>query len=146
MLLVKTRVGTSKIEGLGLFAAEFIKKGKDIWRFMPGFDLMIHKDFMEYYLSDETVRQIKHYGHREGDLYYLDSDDGRFFNSVPNPNTEAIDPNGILDGSKQMIPNHYVVMVAARDIQEGEEITCNYGEFDDDFKDKKNFDAKESRE
>lgn len=150
MLLVKTFVAKSEIEGFGLFAAEDIKKGTEIWTFLPGFDLMLHKDFVNFHMSEETRRQVIHYGHREGDLYYLDSDDGRFFNSTPTPNTVAVaDPmlaDREYDGSKEMIPNHIVIMVAGRDIKAGEEITCNYGEFDDDYKQDPSFAHKESKD
>jgi hypothetical protein len=38
MLLVKTYLDRSKIHGLGVFAAERIKKGAKIWRFVDGYD------------------------------------------------------------------------------------------------------------
>ncbi|HEY9586021.1 MAG TPA: hypothetical protein VJJ27_00060 [Candidatus Paceibacterota bacterium] len=38
MLLIKTKVKSSKIHGLGLFADQFIPEGTEIWRFTPGFD------------------------------------------------------------------------------------------------------------
>ncbi len=43
MLLVKTHLGKSKINGIGLFADEFISKGKVIWKFTPGFDFVLTK-------------------------------------------------------------------------------------------------------
>lgn len=41
MLLIKTKIGPSKINGIGLFADEFIPKGTSVWRFMPSLDLEI---------------------------------------------------------------------------------------------------------
>jgi SET domain-containing protein len=38
MLLVKTYVDKSPIHGLGVFAAETIRKGQPIWRYVEGFD------------------------------------------------------------------------------------------------------------
>ena len=37
MLLVKTRLGKSRIHGLGVFAAQPIRKGQPVWRFVEGF-------------------------------------------------------------------------------------------------------------
>lgn len=44
MLLVKTKIGPSKIHGIELFAAEFIKRGTPTWQFTPGFDLELNKE------------------------------------------------------------------------------------------------------
>ena len=44
MLLVKTKIGPSKIAGIGLFADEFIAKGTPVWKFEPGFDLEIPRE------------------------------------------------------------------------------------------------------
>src|SRR4030095_5134004 len=38
MILIKTRVATSGIHGMGLFAAEPVPAGTPVWRFQPGFD------------------------------------------------------------------------------------------------------------
>ena len=45
MLLVKTKIHSSNIAGIGLFADEFIKKGTYVWRFKKGFDLRVDKDY-----------------------------------------------------------------------------------------------------
>ncbi len=47
MLLVKTKLGLSKIHGIGLFADENIKKGTIIWKFTPDFDLKFTKAQIE---------------------------------------------------------------------------------------------------
>lgn len=39
MLLVKTKIGPSKISGIGLFADQFIKKGTTIWKFQHSIDV-----------------------------------------------------------------------------------------------------------
>ena len=44
MLLVPTRVGPSAIQGLGLFAAVPLQRGEEVWRFAPGFDLLVPLD------------------------------------------------------------------------------------------------------
>jgi len=47
MLLVKTKLGPSKIHGIGLFVDEFIPKGTIVWKFVPGFDLKFTKEEVE---------------------------------------------------------------------------------------------------
>jgi hypothetical protein len=39
MLVVKTKIKNSEIEGLGLFADQFIPKGSVIWKYDPSFDI-----------------------------------------------------------------------------------------------------------
>ncbi|TIP79437.1 MAG: SET domain-containing protein-lysine N-methyltransferase, partial [Mesorhizobium sp.] len=41
MLLIRTYIAASAIEGVGVFAAEPISKGASIWRLDPDFDRMI---------------------------------------------------------------------------------------------------------
>ncbi len=41
MLLIRTYVAQSAIEGVGVFAAEPISKGASIWRLDPDFDRLI---------------------------------------------------------------------------------------------------------
>ena len=115
MLVVRTYVAPSKINGLGLFAREFIPAGSAVWEITPGFDL-------EYRFEDQPQRvqeYLCHYGSRvEPCIYLLCGDNARFMNHSDNPNVSgAHSPN-----------------IALRDIEAGEEITCNYAEFNLDFK------------
>lgn len=41
MLLVKTKIGPSTIQGIGLFADQFISKGTRVWEFNSDLDLEI---------------------------------------------------------------------------------------------------------
>jgi len=47
MLLVKTKLKSSKIDGIGLFANEFIKKGTIIWKYHPLFEKIITTEEIE---------------------------------------------------------------------------------------------------
>ena len=47
MLTIKTKIGPSKIEGVGLFADEPIKKGTKVWAFEPKLDLLLSKEEVE---------------------------------------------------------------------------------------------------
>lgn len=125
MLLVKTKVAPSQIAGNGIFAEEFIPRGTVIWDFHEGYDLVLTTDQIEA-LRDSAIskglepilyKTIKKYAYREGDAYILCGDDARFTNHSDDPNTR----NG--KGHQS---------VAWRDIKAGEEITCDYYEFDDD--------------
>ncbi len=112
MLLVSAKVGVSKIHGFGLIAEEFIPKGTCIWRFQPGFDLMIGEaEFAA--LSATTQTQVRHYAFYDParQAFVLSGDDDRFTNHSDDPNTAE---EGGYDS------------YAKRDIQAGEEITWNY--------------------
>ena len=138
MLLVKTKLGQSEFLGLGLFAAQDIAEEMPIWEFTPGFDLMLHKDFVDFKLSEEARRQVVHYGWREGDIYFLTADDSRFWNHSTDPNTKAVDfkvgrPKVYEDLGGDRGRCYTLMIVAKRNIKEGEELTCAYDEFDDDY-------------
>lgn len=118
MYLVKTQLGRSSIQGIGLFASEMIKEGvlvyiKTEWdpEFKPeeldnipqkARDLILYHGFFD----------------EKSGLYMIDVDNGRFVNHSDNPNV-VVHRNRITDG-----------MYAVRDILPGEEITVNYRSFD----------------
>jgi uncharacterized protein len=115
MLLVKTKIGTSPINGIGLFADQFIEKGTLVWKYMPGFDLLISKEEIER-LSEPAREQTNNYayfdtGHSK---YMLCSDDARFFNHSNTPNCDESQND---------------ITVAMRDINKGEELVVNYRVF-----------------
>jgi len=124
MLLVKTKIGQSKISGIGLFADQFIKKGTAIWKFQTGFDLRVGKDELGN-LSESAKEQFLKYAYLNPDTqkYILCFDDARFFNHSDEPNSIDVDSPGDEEG----------LDVADRDIEKGEELTCNYKDFDADF-------------
>ncbi|MGE0882459.1 MAG: SET domain-containing protein [Blastocatellales bacterium] len=115
MLLINARVGVSAIHGFGLIAQEFIPKGTCIWRFQPGFDLLIGEEEFQS-LSASTQRQIRHYAFFDTArrVYVLSNDDDRFTNHSETPNSQEEIGGG---GYKSY---------ATRDIRAGEEITCDY--------------------
>lgn len=125
MLLVKTKIGPSKINGIGLFADQFIPKGTITWRFTPGFDLAYSiKDFEHL---PELAREYvaRHcYKSKRSHHYVLCSDNARFLNHYS-------DNPSILDAKDELNPEN--IDVAARDIHPGEEMTCDYSEFDAEF-------------
>ncbi len=124
MLLVKTKIGQSKINGIGLFADQFIKKGTIIWKFQTGFDLRVGKDELGN-LSESAKEQFLKYAYLNPrtQKYILCFDDARFFNHSDEPNSIDVDSPDDEEG----------LDVADRDIEKGEELTCNYKDFDADF-------------
>lgn len=124
MLLVKTKIGQSKINGIGLFADQFIKKGTTIWKFQPGFDLSVNKDELNK-LSGSAKEQFLKYAYLNPDShkYILCFDDSRFFNHSYEPNSIDVASPDDEEG----------LDVAGRDIEKGEELTCKYKDFDSDF-------------
>jgi len=121
MLLVKKRVGPSKIAGIGLFADEFIPKGAETWRWNPQFDIAFSKEELAQLSKPAYEAFIKYcYFSRRLQKYILCFDDARFLNHSETPNLLDVVAEGTVES----------VDVAARDIHPGEELTCNYRAFD----------------
>lgn len=122
MLHVKTEVGPSEIHGLGLIAAQDIKRGELIWEFQPNFDLELTQEQVDL-LSEaarETVMSLAYFN-AERARYILCADNGRFMNHSDEPNTVSVGFQG---------PEGEGRTYAARDIRIGEEVTENYRSFE----------------
>ena len=116
MLLVKTKLDLSSIEGIGIFADQDIPEDTVVWTFDPTVDLVLTSEAIE--ALDENCRsQVQKYAyeHKKG-CYVLCGDDARFFNHYDNPNC--------LDYAVEGQEHGYTV--ADRDIFKGEELTCDY--------------------
>jgi SET domain-containing protein len=120
MLMVSTYLAPSAIEGLGVFAGERIERGRLMWSLNPKFDIFIHASEIEAYpthMQDFIARYT--YPHLEmPGVVVLDSDNGKFMNHSLKPNTDF-----------RIFDKGYALV----DIAQGEEITCNYYEFDPSF-------------
>ena len=124
MLLVRTRLATSKIHGIGLFAEEFIAQGMITWKYLEGFDLRLRQSAIDELSESAKLQTLKYaYFDEQLGLYELCSDDARFFNHADDPNTRSL-----------ALPSGEEVDVAIRDIRAGEELTCDYRAFDRDWK------------
>jgi SET domain-containing protein len=122
MFVVRTKLASSQIHGLGTFADEFIPRGSIIWVFHPGFDIEFALQDLDD-LPPYTRERILHFAYVSTTMGQgvLCADDARFMNHSSHPNTRnATDGRG------------YATTIAARDILAGEEITCDYYEFDAD--------------
>lgn len=117
MMTVPTYVGPSAIEGVGVFAAAPIKAGDLVWTLEEKLDLLL-TDAELAALPELQRGFVERYGYahmtRPG-IVVLEFDNGRFMNHADAPNTDFRDAE---------------MGWAIRDIAEGEEITCNYAEFD----------------
>jgi SET domain-containing protein len=120
MLTISTYLAPSVIQGLGVYSGEYIERGRLIWSLNPKFDIFIHPSEIETYpahLQDFIARYT--YPHLEiPGVVILDSDNGRFMNHSLSPNTDF-----------RIFDKGYALF----DIPQGEELTCNYHEFDPTF-------------
>ena len=120
MMLVRTYVAPSTIEGLGVYAEEFIPSGTLIWQLNPKFVATFSRSDIEDFPAHirEFVEKYS-FPHLERDnLLVVELDNGRFMNHTGQPNTDF---------------TQFSKGYAIRDIHQGEEITCNYHEFDPTF-------------
>jgi SET domain-containing protein len=125
MFLVRVHLRPSPIHGLGCFAAERISKGQEVWVFDPRIDIRLpHQTLHE--LPEAAREFFDIYGYVElvegQKVVTLCGDFARHMNHADTPNVVTLqDPS---------------VFIAARDIEEDEELTCDYNQFSLEFADK----------
>jgi uncharacterized protein len=120
MMLVATSVRASAIEGVGVFAVDFIPAGTPIWALDERFDKVFTEEEVASFpknVQDYFARYGYPHMEREG-FVVLELDNGRFMNHGVQPNTDFTRPD---------------VGYAIADIHAGEELICNYFEFDRGF-------------
>jgi SET domain-containing protein len=122
LLLCKTSLKASSIQGIGLFAEEVIPKGTVLWVYQEGLDLTFSEEELKS-LSSPAVEQVMHHAYQclESGNYILCGDNARFMNHSSSANTHS-ESNGLYQGQS----------VSSVDIAIGDEITCDYFEFDKD--------------
>jgi len=120
MMLVRTYLAQSEIQGLGVFAGEYIPAGRQVWGLNPKFDIFVCGEeiaTLPSHMQDYVARYS--YPHLEiAGVRIVDCDDGKFMNHSEQPNTDF----HIFDRGYSLF-----------DISPGEELTCNYFEFDPGF-------------
>lgn len=124
MLRVKTYIDVSSIHGIGLFADEFINKGTPTWQYDHGLDYLISKETIDS-LTEIQKKVFIHYCYfdYDQDMYVMPIDDLRFINHTKDKSQINIEST----------PNQDI---AARDIDKGEELLCDYNLFDDQYFDR----------
>jgi uncharacterized protein len=121
MMLISTFLAPSAIQGFGVFAGEFAPRGTELGRRNPKFDIFVSvSEFgmlpphMQAFVARYSYPHLERPGVR-----VLDCDDGKFMNHRERPNTDF-----------RIFDRGY----ALTDIAVGDEITCNYFEFDPGFR------------
>ena len=114
MMIVRNYVAPSDIHGVGVFAGEDIKKGTCIYKFVDGVDIVMTRE-QTFAYSDEFARFMKIFAYVDpaDRSMVISVDNSRFMNHAEHPNTVWDEQFGW----------------ATRDIQSGEEITCDYYTF-----------------
>ena len=116
MLLIKTYLAASAVQGLGVFAAEPVTEGDEVWVLDPRIDFFIPRERYDE-LPDFAVAFLDSHAYADHsvypDGYIYSTDHAKFINHSRDPNTSTT-------GSRYL---------ALRDIAAGEEITCDYREF-----------------
>jgi len=123
MLVVKTKIGQSKIEGIGLFADQFIPKGTVTWKFDPRFDIYFEPKEVEK-MPEIQKDLIIHFAYlsKKSGKYVYSIDNTRFTNHSTSPN--IVEDDQLFGGDAE------ICTVALKDIQIGEEMTIDYREID----------------
>ncbi len=129
MLLVKTKIAMSKRHGIGLFADQFIPKGTPTWRYDPLFDPCYTLEEVEA-LPEIARTTILHHAYFDKNLgkLVMPGDDLRYINH------NSKDPN---------ITSETTEDVASRDIEQGEEMTCDYESFEQGYFARRNIDPRQ---
>jgi len=119
VILVPVAIRPSRIHGLGVFAVEPIPAGTPVMRWTPGTDYVLTKQERQALPLELRKFLIEFMWVGDDGRYYGSVDAGRFTNHSSTANLSFDRATG---GS-----------FANRDIDIGEELTENYGEFDDEF-------------
>jgi uncharacterized protein len=119
MLLVRTSLRPSPIHGLGVFADEFIAQGQLVWEFDRRIDIVIPLAEIASFppAQQEYISMLDYVEVLDGQkVMILCADNAKHINHSDAPN--VVDT---ADNRQQY---------AARDIQPGEELTCDYFAYD----------------
>jgi uncharacterized protein len=119
MFVVRTNSRPSPIQGLGCFAEEPIQKGQIVWQFDPRLDIRIPLTELSSFPSVlqehfRTYTYVEILDDQEIMIYCADL--SKHMNHSDSPNLYD-SPDNLQE-------------IAIRDIEVGEELTCNYYSFD----------------
>lgn len=120
MMMVRTYVAPSGVEGLGVYAEQDIEAGAVIWRLEPKFTVTFTPAELAA-LPEHMQEYVRRYAFPDfetaGNLI-VETDNGRFMNHSDDPNVDF---------------TVYEFATARRAIKAGEELLGDYREFDPDF-------------
>lgn len=129
MLRIKTKVNQSEIHGIGLFADQFIPKGTTTWQRDPSIDIEFNIDDLPQ-IPEQLIEKFLWHCYFDYDIkkYILCADDQRFINhSSKNFNIQS-SPD---------------CDTSIRDIHPGEELLCNYKDYESDWFDRRGYKEEE---
>lgn len=121
MLTVPTYLDRSLLHGIGLFSASFLAEGVLVWEHNPRVDLTFEPDqwmALKKELSSWSFENLRIHSYKEKGCLVLCLDNARFMNH-----------SGSLANVRQ--DREEDRMFAARDVEAGEELLCNYFEYSD---------------
>jgi len=121
MLSVPTYLDRSPVHGIGLFASQKIMAGSLVWEFNPAVDLvysLVQWDLLKESIAAPSFRNLLRLSYKEAGNIYICMDNAQFMN---HSETRANVVHGV---SKNM-------MYAVRNIDNGEELLCNYFSYSD---------------
>lgn len=122
MLIIETTLKEFPNKGIGLCSVHNIPKGTFVYEENKFFDVLVSKkevDAMHKVAKDFIETHCSYSKKRDG--YWVCVDNARFLNHSFDANLKYL--------------NDIHKYIAVRDILAGEELTCNYTEFDDCSKD-----------
>eukprot|EP01087_Luapelamoeba_hula_P000107 TRINITY_DN1005_c0_g1_i2.p1 TRINITY_DN1005_c0_g1~~TRINITY_DN1005_c0_g1_i2.p1 ORF type:complete len:158 (-),score=40.69 TRINITY_DN1005_c0_g1_i2:105-578(-) len=152
MLIVEVTLGPSSIHGLGIFAKERIPKGSLVWVAHHGFDVYYNADQIEAlhprvkaYVEDHVyISTPRHNNPTNSVRHVMCGDQARYMNhSEQDYNLESAyfesRDDAVAKFGAEVMGSETVdwtegANFALRDIEAGEELLCNYLEFDADAK------------
>ena len=114
MFLIDTYLDKSKIQGVGVFAKENVKKGEKIKEVRPEFEIEFDKENLPR-MPLALARMVDNYAYERekgSKIVVLGIDNEKYLNHSDDP---SVNDDGI----------------ALKDIKIGDEITINYRDFDD---------------
>ena len=114
MFLIDTYLDKSKIEGIGVFAKENVKKGEKIKEVRPEFEIEFDKENLPR-MPLALARMVDNYAYERekgSKIVVLGIDNEKYLNHSDDP---SVNDDGI----------------ALKDINIGDEITIDYRDFDD---------------
>jgi SET domain-containing protein len=122
MYIIETEIRPSSIHGMGCFLRQPVTKDQVLWMFEPRFDLLFSKE--EVYALPMTIQGIiEFYGYFDTQQFkgwwVFPTGNDRFTNHSDEPTVVPL-----------KISECQYVMVASRDMEVGEELTCDYNEYE----------------
>lgn len=115
MLVVRTYLEKSGIHGFGIFARESISRGTRVWEFHEKLDIRFSpEEFEKLPASVKEEIEWHMYEPDEGGPFFYEATMGKYMNHSREANVDFSETG---------------IGVATRDINSGEEITCDYRHF-----------------